>query len=85
MLIGCKNIAFYTFGVEQIDVSVLHPDYEIHIEKRFCMFVSGGIFYGVMLFAFIPVLIPPVYVLAVLLQELYKIFFLIRCPIELPK
>lgn len=75
MLIGCKNIAFYTFGVEQIDVSVLHPDYEIHIEKRFCMFVSGGIFYGVMLFAFITILIPPFYILAVCSKNFTKSFF----------
>lgn len=33
MLVGRKHIAAYTFGIEQIDMSVLHPDYKIHVEE----------------------------------------------------
>ena len=78
-----QRIASGTFGVEKIDMPVLHADDEIHIKQGFGFAFAVG--NGVMLFPFVAILVPPVYPFFVCFEEFYELLFRIGCLVQLDK
>lgn len=60
MLVGGENIATRTFRIEKVDVSVLHADNEVDVKESLFSTLPFVVFNGVVGFAVIAVLIPPV-------------------------
>ena len=85
MLVVRKCVTACTFSVEQIDMTVFHTDDKVHIKQRLTIFIVGTVFYGIMLFAIVTILVPPIYILFVLLQIGDEVPFRIRRMVELDK
>ena len=77
MLVGGENIAASTFRIEKIDVSVLHADNEVDVKKSLFAALPFMVFNGVVGFAAIAVLIPPVNQLLVCFKEIDIFLFVI--------
>ena len=75
MLVVRKCVTACTFGVEQINMTVFHADDKVHVKQRLTIFIVGAVFYGVMLFAIVSILVPPIYILFILLQISYEVLF----------
>ena len=65
MLVVRKCITACTFGVEQINMTVFHADDKVHVKQRLTIFIVGIVFYGIVLFAIVSILVPPIYILFV--------------------
>ena len=73
VLLGSIGVAILGLRVEEEYLTVFHADDEIHIEERFIS-LAVGIGYGIVLATLVAILIPPVDVLLVCLQESLEVF-----------
>ena len=75
MFIRGKHITARAFGIEKVDVSVFHADNEVDIKESLFATLPLVVFNGIVGFATVAVLIPPVNVLRIGFKEFDKFLF----------